>query len=80
MKLIWIGVALIVIFLSSVVRSEIQSFTFLAKVKSFTQDIAIVEHRGQAYEVKRKDVKQKKFITGDTVEVVMSGEDIQLKK
>lgn len=80
MKLIWLAVVLIAIFMSSIVRSEIRNFTFTAKVKSFTENMVIVEHRGQAYEVKRSDVKQKKFLAGDTVDVEINGEDIKFKK
>ncbi len=80
MKLIWLAVVLIAIFMSSMVRSEIRKFTFAAKVKSFTENRVIVEHRGQAYEVKRADVKQKKFLAGDTVDVEINGDDIKFKK
>lgn len=80
MKLVWVAIMVIAIFLSSMIGAEISTFTFTAKVKSFTEDMVVVEHRGQVYEVKRDDVKQKKFLAGDTVEIVMYGQDIELKK
>ncbi len=80
MKLIWLAIVLIAIFISSMVHSEVRTFTFTAKVKSFTEKKVVVEHQGIAFEVKREDIKQKKFLAGDTVEVVINGEDLQFKK
>jgi len=68
---------LLLVLVSLNAHGAIIDFTFSAKVKSFDEAQAVCEIDGYKFKIGRAQIKQKKFKTGDLVEITVTGEELR---